>query len=185
MADVTGPISTLPGTEHKVPEGTMCDDHPDRPATHRVQGETDSFGSEMADMCDECYAKYREEVKNADTSGACEWCKNHADKLRLRRDYKEGLYGRVYQVCDECIKKENERVAATQIGLAKVYGTDSTFWMKDIRNAYIMGYDGKPRSLYRNGVKSSSERSQYAGRKTRKFKRQASKIRRKEPIEME
>ena len=52
MADVTGRISTLPGSGHKVPDGTMCDNHPDRLATHRVQGETDSFGSEMNDMCD-------------------------------------------------------------------------------------------------------------------------------------
>lgn len=27
MADVTGPISTLPGTSHAVPDGMMCDDH--------------------------------------------------------------------------------------------------------------------------------------------------------------
>lgn len=36
----------------------MCDDHPDRPATHRVQGETDSFGCEYIDWCQECHDKY-------------------------------------------------------------------------------------------------------------------------------
>jgi hypothetical protein len=52
MADVTGPISTLPGSSHHdVPDGMMCDDHPDRPAVTRLQGETDSFGSEMHDLC--------------------------------------------------------------------------------------------------------------------------------------
>lgn len=30
MGDVTGPISTLPGRRHELPEGTMCDVHPDR-----------------------------------------------------------------------------------------------------------------------------------------------------------
>ena len=47
MADVTGPISSLPGSGHSVPDGAMCDEHPDRPAVARVQGETDSFGCEM------------------------------------------------------------------------------------------------------------------------------------------
>jgi len=36
----------------------MCDDHQDRPATHRIQGETDSFGCEYIDWCDECYTNY-------------------------------------------------------------------------------------------------------------------------------
>jgi hypothetical protein len=53
MADVTGPISTLPGAVHRVPEGATCDEHPDRPAVLRVQGETDSFGSETIDYCQE------------------------------------------------------------------------------------------------------------------------------------
>lgn len=43
MGDVTGPISTLPGHRHKLPSGATCDDHPDRPAVARIQGETDSF----------------------------------------------------------------------------------------------------------------------------------------------
>jgi hypothetical protein len=44
MSDVTGPISSLPGSTHAAPTAGMCDDHPDRPAVARVQGETDSFG---------------------------------------------------------------------------------------------------------------------------------------------
>lgn len=46
MAEVTGPTSYLPGHHCKLPPGTMCDEHPDRLAIARVQGETDSFGSE-------------------------------------------------------------------------------------------------------------------------------------------
>jgi hypothetical protein len=106
MADVTGPISTLPGSGHDVPDGTMCDEHPDRKATHRVQGETDSFGSEMHDMCDECFAAYKAEIASEDTSGVCEWCGKHAPSLRHRRDYEEGMSGRVYLVCDECVKRQ-------------------------------------------------------------------------------
>src|SRR3954463_12051043 len=64
MADVTGPISTLPGTGHHLPDGTMCDQHPDRPAVARIQGETDSFGCEMNDLCQECIAADREWEKS-------------------------------------------------------------------------------------------------------------------------
>jgi hypothetical protein len=111
MAEVTGPISTLHGAHHAVPEGVMCDEHTDRPATHRVQGETDSFGCELIDMCDECHvahkvemAAYREEARR----GQCEWCKGTATDLRDRRDPDEGSYGRVYRVCGACVKRQNE-----------------------------------------------------------------------------
>lgn len=39
MADVTGPISTLPGASHAVPDGTKCDRHPRRKAVARIQGD--------------------------------------------------------------------------------------------------------------------------------------------------
>lgn len=111
MADVTGPISTLPGARHVVPAGTTCDEHPDRPAVARVQGETDSFGSEMIDMCAECLAAERAYAAAADTSGRCDWCKSDAPKLRPRRDYDEGMRGPVYFVCDGCIARVDARVA--------------------------------------------------------------------------
>lgn len=110
MAEVTGPIPTLPGSSHAVPAGTVCDMHPDRPAIARIQGETDSFGAELNDMCQECLDEYREDVRNADTSGVCEWCKTEKPKLRPRRDYEEGMSGRVYDVCDDCIKRENDEL---------------------------------------------------------------------------
>lgn len=31
--------------------------------------------------------------------------------LRPRRDFEEGLSGRVYEVCSACVKRENERLA--------------------------------------------------------------------------
>lgn len=116
MADVTGPISSLPNSRHAVPEGTMCDDHPDRPAVVRIQGETDSFGSEMHDMCQECFDA-ENEWQNSDEArewrtGTCEWCKGHATDLREARDYDEGMYGRVYRVCGPCIKRVNDEAAA-------------------------------------------------------------------------
>lgn len=116
MADVTGPISTLSGAMHDVPDGMMCDEHPDRPAIARVQGETDSFGCEMRDLCKECLDKDREWEKSAEAAewrkGKCEWCKSDAADLRDARDYEEGLYGRVYRVCGACIKRVNEELQA-------------------------------------------------------------------------
>ncbi|TKI01529.1 hypothetical protein FCN80_26365, partial [Martelella alba] len=66
MADISnGPVSTLPGQFSGVPAGVKCDEHHDRDAVKRVQGETDSFGCEYYDMCQECLDKYRQEIKEA------------------------------------------------------------------------------------------------------------------------
>lgn len=86
----------------------MCDTHPDRPAVARIQGETDSFGSEMIDACQECVAEIRE-ARDAERTGCCDWCESAATDLRPRRDYEEGMCGRVYDVCGACVRKEYER----------------------------------------------------------------------------
>ena len=116
MADVTGPISTLSGAFHDFPDGQRCDVHPDRLAVARIQGETDSFGCEMHDMCQQCIDEHRDYLKSPEAAehrkGTCEWCKNPADDLRDRRDFEEGLYGRVYRVCGACVRRENEELEA-------------------------------------------------------------------------
>jgi len=104
MSAVTGPISTLPGSRHRLPQGATCDDHEDRLAVARIQGETDSFGCEMVDLCQECLEKLRSEPQ--DRSGTCDWCKCTAPDLRPHRDVEEGMCGPVYRVCDACIRKE-------------------------------------------------------------------------------
>lgn len=109
MGDVTGPISTLPGARHPVPDGQMCDDHPDRPAVARIQGETDSFGCEMNDMCAECLAEERSYAAEA-RAGRCDWCKQDVTDLRPRRDYDEGTCGRVYHVCGACADRHQKRI---------------------------------------------------------------------------
>lgn len=109
MGEVTGPIRTLPGAAHDLPDGSMCDQHPDRPAVVRLQGETDSFGSELWDMCRECLDEHRKAMADPDArTGTCGWCKGHATDLRPARDYDEGSYGRVYDVCGACIKRVND-----------------------------------------------------------------------------
>ena len=110
MADITGPISTLPGASHDIAEGTMCDDHPDRPAYRRIQGETDSMGCEMHDLCKECVDAMHEAVANADHSGTCDWCHQHRDFLSPHRDFEEGSSGRVYDVCRPCRQAESARL---------------------------------------------------------------------------
>jgi hypothetical protein len=115
MAAVTGPISSLPGSQHKVPEDVMCDNHSKRVATHRVQGETDSFGCEMIDLCDKCYAKHRKAMvkyREEQAIGTCDWCKNQATDLRTARDYEEGSCGPLYSVCGACIKRRNDEATA-------------------------------------------------------------------------
>lgn len=105
MADVIGPCSTLPGAVHKLPAGARCDTHPERLAVKRIQGETDSFGAELNDMCQECVDEYRAYVAQA-RPGVCDWCKKESLDLRPRRDFEEGSYGPVYRVCCSCVERE-------------------------------------------------------------------------------
>lgn len=110
MAAVTGPISTLPGSHHLVPAGQTCDDC-NEPAVKRIQGETDSFGSEMFDFCQACYDKWQAacaEPEYNSSIGMCDWCGQHATNLRPHRDFEEGSCGPVYNVCGTCIQRENK-----------------------------------------------------------------------------
>jgi hypothetical protein len=109
MADVTGPISTLPGHRRDSPDGVMCDNHPDRPAVVRVQGETDSFGCEMCDLCAECAAADRAANANG-YFGNCDWCQAKRVELRPRRDYDEGMCGPVYYVCTPCVVEHEKSI---------------------------------------------------------------------------
>jgi len=114
MTDVTGPIQTLPGTGHAVPPGTMCDDHPDRPAVARIQGETDSFGAELIDCCAECRDALRAAIR-APQRGWCDWCKTMAEGIRDHRDFEEGSSGPVYSVCAGCRTRELQRLEREDI----------------------------------------------------------------------
>lgn len=103
MADVTGPISTLPGSRHKVPDGTVCDEHPEKLAVVRKQGETDSFGAELYDLCQECVdqekARAEEAAKNPEPNW-CDHCKAFIpEPVTATRDPEEGTCGPVYHLC--------------------------------------------------------------------------------------
>lgn len=106
MAHVTGSFdtTTLPGSVRGVPAGQTCDDC-GKPATRCLQGETDSFGAEWADLCDDCYAIERER-RRKDRAGDCDWCKQHTDALIWTRNYDEGMHGSTYRVCKSCYNKQ-------------------------------------------------------------------------------
>lgn len=112
MADVTGPISSLPGSFHVAPKGSMCDDHSDRPAVRRVQGETDSMGSEMHDLCQSCFDQLQT-AQSTPLIAICDWCKTTAE-LRPMRDFEEGRNGPVYDVCIACSAKHVAQTMDTE-----------------------------------------------------------------------
>lgn len=111
MADVIGPTPTMPGAIHKLPENTMCDQHPDRPAVQRIQGETDSFGAELNDLCAECVNELRMSFKR-EREGRCDWCKEQSNSLKSMRDFEEGSCGPLYDVCGHCRAQYHEAVKA-------------------------------------------------------------------------
>lgn len=107
MGNVTGPVSTLPGAIFKG-KGT-CDNHHNRDSIYRVQGETDSFGSEMIDMCQECFDKYQEQMDQT-REECCEWCGKTTTDCKPTRDIDEGFSGPVYTVCRACRKKQQDAI---------------------------------------------------------------------------
>lgn len=111
-AAATGPIATMPGTLYGVPPGAKCDTYDCvNPATVRVQGETDSFGAEMHDLCGECARREHQGSRDFFANGECEWCQKQATDRREQRDYDEGTCGRVYFVCGKCRGRYQERLA--------------------------------------------------------------------------
>lgn len=172
MSEVTGPISSLPGASHDVPDGMTCDGHPDRPAVARIQGETDSFGCELHDMCQECLDEHRAYLRSdeaqEDRKGQCEWCKGFATDLRDARDYEEGMCGRVYRVCGACIKRVNDEAARELEAMesfnfrdeedddfcyncdhGEVYGSDDHEWRGYYNCATGLSLKGEAEARYR------------------------------------
>ena len=112
MSATCGP-GRMPGQLCTVPIGQMCDTHSDSQAIYRVISETDMFGSEMVDMCSDCYTQYSNEMEASRlerATGTCDWCNNQSTTLSDHRDFEEGLGGKIYQVCKACIDKESARM---------------------------------------------------------------------------
>ncbi len=99
-------MRNLPGSYRtiKESENISCEDC-DKLATVKVQGETDSFGCEYIYLCKECHEKIKlAEKKDNEGEKNCDWCKERKINVKPFRDLDEGNYGRVYSVCNECIK---------------------------------------------------------------------------------
>lgn len=102
MADVIGPNRYNPGQRiFRKRENVVCDTHPDRVSFAEVVGETDSFGSETIDMCEECYKEYvKQKEAKAEELQRCEICGTLAKDVKPRRDPTET--GGVYDMCRDC-----------------------------------------------------------------------------------
>lgn len=75
--------------------------------THKVVGETDSFGSEFLYFCDECNEENLKHAKENPLIDQCEWCGTPSVKLKHYRAPDE-INGPVYEVCADCISKSVE-----------------------------------------------------------------------------
>ncbi len=105
-----GPVSSMPGSQHSVPSGSMCDTHHDRPAVARIQGETDSFGCEYLLVCQECKDEIRKgQDEDYKRLQFCDWCRQEKSECRPHRDMDEGMSGPLYTVCGDCRSREIQR----------------------------------------------------------------------------
>lgn len=106
---VIGPSRNLPGSIIN-PVHSHCEEHPDRPAVKSIVGETDSFGSETLEVCQECLDNYHktraEKLANPDPENFydCEGCGVRDKTVKPCRDPEEGMAGPVYYWCAECRK---------------------------------------------------------------------------------
>lgn len=107
----------LPGRRlHISSEDAVCDEHLNRHAIIRIQGETDSFGCEYLYMCQECldeHDKHEEEHEDQ-----CERC-DSTEGVGPYRDPDEGMSGPVYYICSACRAKSN------------AYHSESVDWYDD------------------------------------------------------
>ncbi len=129
-----GPVSSMPGSLHDLPAGTMCDTHADVQAVKRLQTETDSFGCEYACLCQPCLDQHRVyAAARLAEERHCDWCRGLKTGVRDHRDMDEGMSGPVYQVCGECRSKEAaaaaEELASMDDGADDCYDpTDRMPW---------------------------------------------------------
>jgi len=124
----SGRVSSMPGSSHSLPEGTMCDTHEDRPAVKRIQGETDSFGCEYVCMCQECVDQFRaNQAEEFARPRYCQWCKCEKTGVTKYRDAEEGAGGPVYDVCSDCRQEDREYWARE----AAEHGDDDGDWYDD------------------------------------------------------
>ena len=118
----------MPGSAHSVPAGAKCDEHPDRDAVSRIQGETDSFGCEYFLACAECRDGFKlARQQEYEQERYCDWCKQLKKHCKPHRDMDEGMAGPMYQVCGDCRARESEAAARELEENREMYGFSSNF----------------------------------------------------------
>jgi hypothetical protein len=124
-------MSNLPGCELQVRTGDVCESSTcigrEIPATHCVQGETDSLGHERLPCCTKCHSELiktlREERQAADVKLAyCDWCRIEALGVRPYRSSDEGMSGPVYDVCEVCRLRDSAALEEELRGLDEGWG---------------------------------------------------------------
>lgn len=106
MAASSGPVRTMPGTFYPLPEGALCDTHPQRRAICRIQGETDALGAEFSDCCAECRERVLLLQKERHYPGRCQLCGLFKENLKKWRDPNDGVLGPNYDVCEDCVEQQ-------------------------------------------------------------------------------
>lgn len=107
-----GPNRYLPGQVIPVKVDEMCDVHMTRKAVTCIVGETDSMGSEVLSLCQECFDQYQQNKKQNKSPDELDYCEIHqgdGKNVKSFRDPEEGYYGRIYRACESCRKKIVER----------------------------------------------------------------------------
>lgn len=103
---VIGPSTNLPGDIVTPPYASVCDTHPSVKAVASIIGETDSFGSETQEVCQECLKAHKEQVKQDKLDPAtymdCDGCGTSDATVKPARDPDEGSCGPVYYWCKKC-----------------------------------------------------------------------------------
>lgn len=96
----------LPGAEITPKGNEKCDKHPDRESIITIVTETDSFGSETVEKCEECYKEYQYRKANPEPDdfyecegAGCDVCD---ETVKPHRDPEEGMSGPVYYWCSSC-----------------------------------------------------------------------------------
>lgn len=110
-------MAHLPGQTVSVQNdewGTKCDEHPEVDAIKRICTESDSFGSEYANLCQACVDEHEQAIKEKE-SDPSQWerckCGNKEPRLISYRDMEEGMHGPVYEHCSKCHEKMNAAIA--------------------------------------------------------------------------
>lgn len=127
MAHLPGQVVAIKDDEW----GTFCYEpgHDDRKAFKRICNESDSFGSEYYNFCEECWDTYQKalEKKRNDPEQweHCRECGAKVPELISYRDMDEGMHGPVYEHCESCHVKMNERISREY---EQDYGDDDEYW---------------------------------------------------------